>query len=913
MIAILFGAAILATLLWAQCCSHDGDSPEWHGNDACGGEQTGHDVIDRALVHDKAGTLVVVAEPFLRTGLLARWRFFNTNNALCPTGNEIGRKVTPLLVRPVDFDTFEVVAVGRTRTNDGSGVQESAFEAVAGSPQIRPGDCLGWRDGGPEGGDKGCVELDLGSENTAFVTEEELGPVSPGTVFTAAACQRSYSIQALATQPQQGEPLLTAGGVAVFDAQVVTSRSKRTAGASLALARTKDGPREALVTVRIRTRDGNIMEERRETDLTGDATPVAAGVSDIPEGESLLEREVTPGDGCEPVSIGTVRPFMPKLLRIMPGRSFYTDETTGHVIVEPRIPFDCDQLTVTLSHRGKEMAASTVDVSARMLVPFDLAKLPQGTSELACRVATGGQAMATKQVAITRLEPKANEVKIDYAGRGLIADGLPYFACGFYALLPDALELVDAEAVHGFNLISPYQAQFGEHSPEKLARCREYMDRCADVGMKVNYHLVWFSHQDRTEKTWADLKEEIEAIRDHPALLSWYIDDEPGLWLHTPEQLEGVYDLIKQLDPYHPVTITFCKPHLACQFTHAMDIVMIDPYPLHRAPVTVVSEWADMVGRGVDHEMPVWVVPQAAGGLPRIGTRQEMRVMTYLALIHGVRGIQYFIRTPESLTTPWMWAACREVAMESTLLGSSLISGEPEPGVKSSVSTVHAAAWRDRGLVTVLVANALNKPQTARFRLADIDYSGPAALPFEFRDVDVVEGEFEDMMDAYGTRVYTIPVGPFPQDDLDYAPGARTATSYETGTPDGIPLDSVFERGEDATATCFVDPRVARHGRCSVRLTASGDNEGCHLTAKSAWADNGQTWKLSIWAKAERPGAKMTLSAVDVCTEEFVLDTEWREYVAVGVSEKDRTVPKLSFHGPGTAWFDLFQFAPVEA
>ena len=105
-------------------------------------------------------------------------------------------------------------------------------------------------------------------------------------------------------------------------------------------------------------------------------------------------------------------------------------------------------------------------------------------------------------------------------------------------------------------------------------------------------------------------------------------------------------------------------PSKVGQFRHSMDIAMTDPYPVPRS-VTGVSDYVDEIGRQFRFEKSVWLVPQAFGGSemwPREPSAKELRVMTYLGLLHGARGIQYFMRTVEK-TTPQsvsMWNVCRD-------------------------------------------------------------------------------------------------------------------------------------------------------------------------------------------------------------------------------------------------------------
>ncbi len=90
--------------------------------------------------------------------------------------------------------------------------------------------------------------------------------------------------------------------------------------------------------------------------------------------------------------------------------------------------------------------------------------------------------------------------------------------------------------------------------------------------MKVHYNLLSVSGgggvgskiegiTDEEKKT--RLINEIETFRDHPALLGWYISDEPNGRKIAPEELGKVYRTVKQYDPWHPVSIVFMAPFLS--------------------------------------------------------------------------------------------------------------------------------------------------------------------------------------------------------------------------------------------------------------------------------------------------------------------------------------------------------------
>ncbi len=156
--------------------------------------------------------------------------------------------------------------------------------------------------------------------------------------------------------------------------------------------------------------------------------------------------------------------------------------------------------------------------------------LPMDTSLVHYKLENGGLVAKEGDIHITRLPAKANAVQIDELTGGLIVDGLPFFPFGFYC--GHVGDISEKEVVHGFNMIGPYQSNL----PNGLAERKAYMDRCAELGMHVQYgvnSLIGSGHNGAKglgmseEDKLALLKSEIIAFRDHPALLSWYINDEP--------------------------------------------------------------------------------------------------------------------------------------------------------------------------------------------------------------------------------------------------------------------------------------------------------------------------------------------------------------------------------------------------
>ena len=633
-------------------------------------------------------------------------------------------------------------------------------------------------------------------------------------------------------------------------------------------------------------------------------------------------------------------------IEVIADRSFYTDEATGQLILTRKEPLTDADLRATILLGDRVLAEDVVPLRGRRLtVPFPLRDVPMGDSRITCLLEVAGEEMVRAEVVITRLKPQRNEVKIDRISGGLIVDGLPFFPFGFYCYSPVQPTLAEEEVTRGFNLMSPYQS----NDPAGLEERRQYMDRCAELGMKVHYQLLRVAGgggvssadggaEKKQKEEW--LRAEVEAFRDHPALLAWYISDEPTGHNMPPEALEESYQIVRELDPHHPISIVFMAPNRAGEYAGGMDLVMTDPYPIPHGSPTAVAGAVDAITRVFEPAKPVWLVPQAFGGSEhwsREPTAQEQRVMTYLGIVRGATGMQYFIRHglngfPKS---PVMWSACSQAALEVAALTPTLLSHEARPMVISSLESVVAAAWRDRGMITVIAVNVENRPQKVELEVQDLEFDGEAEVLFENRRIEVEaekpgflgrlfgkrgrSSEIEEMIDAYGIRIYRLPVGPFPEEELAIQPRNKILNpSIENNPSPSTPAGAYAGVGEGRGATYFADGRMARHGRTALRLHTPRQGEGVRLSPFSPEVIPGKTYRLSAWAKAlsgdEVPVIKLAIGGVEGEGEKaFPLGDEWREYALDGRIGDGlrRTGVSVWLDGPGTAFVDLLQFYDI--
>ena len=445
---------------------------------------------------------------------------------------------------------------------------------------------------------------------------------------------------------------------------------------------------------------------------------------------------------------------------------------------------------------------------------------------------------------LTILNYKPNEVKTDRLTGGLIVNKRQFFPFGFYCYSPVYPTLPEEEVVKGFNMISPYQKIL----PETLKERKAYMDRCAELGMKVHYNLLsvsggggvgskmeGLSDEQKKER----LIDEINIFKDHPALLAWYIADEPTGNKISPDSLLKIYELIKEIDPWHPVSIVFNAPFSSAKkYSDALDIVMADPYPVPNSPITMVGDVAGSLSKEFRGKRPLWMVPQAFGGgewWEREPTLQELRSMTYQSIINGARGIQYFVRQglnlfPKSTAT---WGECGRMAAEIAELTPWLLSDEEPVQVRSGTENIIVTSAIHDGQLMIMAVNKTNSPQKADFNISG-SFSGRAHVIFENRFLTVNGGYFSDNLSAFGSQVYMIRIRQKKETIIPWPDNLYIDPGFENISSPGVPASCYARNGGDRGATYFLDSREHFEGNHSIRLVTPQENKSAKAPVLSS-------------------------------------------------------------------------------
>lgn len=625
--------------------------------------------------------------------------------------------------------------------------------------------------------------------------------------------------------------------------------------------------------------------------------------------------------------------------KFSPRLSYTTVEDSAEILVVNPLRSQINQITVLTS--GRQLQSSlraSGDNLSRVSIPSSA--LSDGKNSVQIKLSyPGGDTTAT--VVMEKLAPKANQVRIDNLTGVVYSADMPMIPSGFYCYSPIQKGLLEEEIVRGMNLYSPYQKVEGKTLPERLW----YMDRCAELGFKVNYNLLSIaggggvggakSKNMSQDEKWKLLDQEIKAIKDHPALLSWYIADEPDGQGVEPETLEAIYDRIKSIDPYHPITVVIMSAGPGRRFANSCDIIMCDSYPVPNSPADEVVDAVQGLRNELRYEKAIWYVPQTFGGgewWPREPTAAEIRMMTWGSVLAGARGFQAFIRHglngfPKN---QYMWEvytkACREIQEITPFLTDGI---ESKPELWSSPnSRIDAVQYDLDGRQVVVVVNRHNTP--AEFKVAVDNSSSEVYALFDNYQVPLFGNTFSSMLEPFAVKVFLLTADKAEiaalkgERKLSNISNMQSDPSFEWGysVSSHQPAGIYASTGSDRGATYALDTRTSYHGTHSLRLTTPTAGGGAGVGLFPLPLQVGKSYIMSIWAKADAEslrknpkGMKFSMNLGGFHSQEFTLTDKWTRYemsatYQTSVSDPRSLGSSLRLLGQGTAWFDLVEIIP---
>ncbi len=333
--------------------------------------------------------------------------------------------------------------------------------------------------------------------------------------------------------------------------------------------------------------------------------------------------------------------------------------------VEPQVDA-MTQFAVTIDGVAAEiLEKKTGEIRFRPTV--DLAP---GAHQVKLTATAQGQAPLVAEGAFSNKQP-ANKVTFR-EDRVMLIDGKPFFPIGTYRDPSDRTDDFTGIRQAGFNITHSYDF---EHDGATIAKARAYLDAAQAAGVKV---FMGIPRERFFARDWNAIQQWVAALMDHPALLVWYLMDEPelGQWKLTPSLLRQLKDTVKAVDPFHPTAVVYCMPHDGQYWAAAdpEDIAWHDPYPIGTSnKLTMVEEDARIQRSAIGDKKPMWTVVQGHDvsywkdpkgtikkkGLPTRPTRDETRFLVFQALAADTDGLIWYwgprthYRMVEDAPTVW--------------------------------------------------------------------------------------------------------------------------------------------------------------------------------------------------------------------------------------------------------------------
>ena len=308
---------------------------------------------------------------------------------------------------------------------------------------------------------------------------------------------------------------------------------------------------------------------------------------------------------------------------------------------------------------------------------------------------------------------------------------------------------------------------------------------------------------------------------DDPTIIGWMHDDEPdnaqdiGRWKSAdaireawpeapartlkewgrygppipPKTVVADYQCVRQKDPSRPVLLNLGqgvafdryvgrgyrsgKLEDYPKYIEGCDIVSFDIYPVVHDAKEVAGK-LEYVGRGVERLVKwsagrsVWNCIECThiGNPTAIASPEQIRAEVWLSIIHGSRGIIYFVHEFKPkfieaglLAHPEQAKAVEQVNKQVLALAEVINSAQPVPTIKAKPSDADGQiafmARQHKGTLYIFAAQMRNKPASVTF---DVPQAvGRVEIIDEDRTIGVKDSQFIDTFGPYGVHLYKLP------------------------------------------------------------------------------------------------------------------------------------------------------------
>ena len=347
---------------------------------------------------------------------------------------------------------------------------------------------------------------------------------------------------------------------------------------------------------------------------------------------------------------------------------------------------------------------------------------------------------------------------------GIAIGGKPQFLLGMYGI---RTEDIPEMAKSGYDFVHNYTWDGPGTNESALA----YLDECQKYGVQA------FIGFDRSKlQAWDEdfVAERVGALSRHPALLAWYLFDEPDLQHQyvPPDQLRGLYQLIHTLDPSRPVIVTVAQGNMMPLYHDSYDVYWSMDYSTPAANVVNYESHhsalrPDVPIMSIVHSYDNKQQGPAKGGDPEKFQPgpQQLRACAFMAIAHGSSGLAWWWwgQGSDAFMTvahaPKAWTALKETVRQIRELRPVLEAQVPaRMWIEKPAEGQEIHLWEKTtgGRTVIIAVNRDKQPAEVSFNAPAFAGKQQANVLFESRTVSLTGGNLSDQFDGWAVHIYEV-------------------------------------------------------------------------------------------------------------------------------------------------------------
>lgn len=378
-----------------------------------------------------------------------------------------------------------------------------------------------------------------------------------------------------------------------------------------------------------------------------------------------------------------------------------------------------------------------------------------------------------------------NNVTID-AEKRICINGKPFFPIGMYAVRHT--KNFSAIKKMGFNTIHTYD--YRKHTNKSLSKPKTLVDNIKSyltlaekhklkVFVQIPKRFIQKGKQQQNENAKLVNKKMItyliNTLKNSPALLTWYLADEPGLnKTRIPAPLmHEVANLTKNTDPNHPHMIVLCSNLKAKkEYITIPDIMMTDEYPSQNAksPLDKVTLQIESAYSLMNKHQALWNVVQLQGKGPGgngYGKKEpnflELKNMAFQSIACGVNGLLYWGYDCKDFKFYKSAQGIKNVTVlnkEIISIVPIILSDRPTKdllNIKKNKSLRHRIYIYKKHLY-LLAVNLHRKPTNINVSAKDGSLPTEIVSTFDGRRIKTSKSSFQETINPLGVKIYRMPL-----------------------------------------------------------------------------------------------------------------------------------------------------------